>query len=54
MATMPIYGKNLKKSFYMPIHVTAYQFNDPSGLGSIAHHYFGTVTLCLHRINKFI
>ena len=32
----------------MPIYVTGYQFNGPSGPGCIAHHHFGTVPLCLY------
>ena len=47
-------GKNLEKSFYMPIYVTEYQSNAPSGPGCIAHLHFGTVTLCLQKIDKFI
>ena len=54
MDTIALYGKNLKKSFYMPIYVTGFQFNAPSGPGCIAHHHFGTVTLCLQKIDKFI
>ena len=29
MATMPICCKNLKRSFYMPIFVTGYQYDGP-------------------------
>ena len=54
MDTIALYGKNLKQCFYMPIYVTGYQFNAPSGPGCIAHHHFGTVTLCLQKIYKFI
>ena len=32
----------------MPVYVTGYQFNGPSGPGCIAHHHFGTVPLCLY------
>ena len=51
---MPIYGKYLKISFYMPVYVTRYQLNDPSMPGCIAHLHFGTVILCLQKIEKFI
>ena len=46
--------KNLENLFlYMPVYVTGYQLNGPSGPGCIAHH-FGTVTLCLQKIHKSI
>ena len=52
MATVPIYAENLKESFNVLTYVTGYQFNCPSGPGCIAHHCFGTVTLCQQKIDK--
>ena len=55
MATVSIYAENLKESFNVPTYVTGYQFNcppPPPGPGCIAHHCFGTVTLCQQKIDK--